>query len=132
MYIETLQCQYGRKGGSRQKDSVIDKSLRYQCFLLFSEQHTHTRATLAKVVLFTLAGHAFRAEETCAGDRVTEVVFPEPNFVARVKTESPVDEQMRFADTSDNRADPREVGLFVNLRVSGVPAWRVSARDVGD
>lgn len=86
-----------------------------------------------RVVLFTLAGHAFRAEETCAGDRVTEVVFPEFNLVARVKTESPVDKQMRFADTSDNKADPREVGLFVNLRVSGVPGWRVFAgRDVGD
>lgn len=80
-----------------------------------------------------MAGHAFKAEATCAGVRVADVVFPESSFVARVKTESAVEVQMRFAETSERRADPREAGLLVNLRVSDVPGWRVFVgRDVGD
>lgn len=93
---------------------------------------TKTRAFINEECVFTLAGHAFKAEAICAGVRVADVAFPESSFVARVKAESPVEVQMRIAETSERRVDPR-VGLFVNLRVSGVPGWRVFVRrDVGD
>ena len=62
----------------------------------------------------------------CAEEIVAFVGFAGFSLVASFRTDSLVDVQMRLAEISDSRADPRVVGVLVKLSVSGTPDWRPS------